>query len=132
MAAGIPDLLERKGLSATEAGPDVVRANIAITGVEKSKEDIKAYNFLPVGALFRGAQAVTGNVATYIYTRFEAEMVDSVTGEQVAAIVAKGIEETEKRSGESLRFEDVKPTLDKWLAQYEQTLDEYLAKREGS
>ena len=106
-----------------------MRASIAITGVEKSKEELKAYNFVPVAAVFRGAQAATGNVATYIDTRFEAEMVDSVTGEQVAAVVAKGIEETEKRSGDSLRFDDIKPTLDKWLAQYAETPDEYLARR---
>ncbi len=56
-------------------------------------------------------------------------MVDSVTGEQVVAVVAKGIEDTEKRSGDSVEFDDNKPTLDKWLAQYAQTLDEYLARR---
>ena len=129
MAAGVSSLLESRDLLATEAGEGVVRASIAITGVEKSKEELKAYNFVPVAAVFRGAQAATGNVATYIDTRFEAEMVDSVTGEQVAAVVAKGIEETEKRSGDSLRFDDIKPTLDKWLAQYAETPDEYLARR---
>jgi len=132
MAAGITDLLERKGLLATEAGPEVIILNLAITGAEKSKEDLKVYNFVPVGAFFRGAQAATGKVATYIDTRFEGVMVDSITGEPVAAIVAKGIEETEKRSGESLSFEDIQPTLDKWIEQLGQSLDEYLAKREGS
>ena len=131
MAEGISELLQRKGLLATAPGPNVVRLNLAITGTEKSKESLKAYNLVPVGALFRGAQEASGKVASYIETNFEAEMVDSVTGEQVSAIVAKGIEETEKRSGDKLRFEDIKPTLDMWLAQYDQILDEYLAKREG-
>jgi hypothetical protein len=36
---------------------------------------------------------------------FEAEMVDSVSGERVAAIVAKGIEETEKRSGDDRPYD---------------------------
>ncbi len=129
MAAGVSSLLESRGLLVTEAGEGVVRASIAITGVEKSKEELKPYNLVPVAAVFRGAQAVTGNVASYIDTMFEAEMVDSVTGEQVVAVVAKGIEDTEKRSGDSLEFDDIKPTLDKWLAQYAQTLDEYLARR---
>lgn len=40
-----------------------------------------------------------------------------------------GIEETGKRRGDELTFDDVKPTLDKWLAQYSDTLDGYLAKR---
>jgi hypothetical protein len=68
-------------------------------------------------------------VPTYIDTRFEAEMVDSVTGEQVSAVVAKGIQETEKRSGDELSFEDIQPTLDKWLTGYERLLDTFLAKR---
>lgn len=129
LTEGLAKLLESKGLAASEPGPDVLRLKIAITGAEKSKEDLKAYNFIPVAAVFRGAQAATGNVATYIDVMFEGEMVDSASGERVAAIVAKGIEETEKRSGDTLTFDDVKPTLDKWIAQYSTTLDEYLAKR---
>ena len=124
---GIADLLKSKGLAASEPGPGVLRLKIAITAVEKSKEDLKAYNFVPVAAVFRGAQAATGNVATYIDAMFEAEMVDSISGDRLAAIVAKGIEETEKRSGDELTFDDIKPTLDKWLAQYSKTLDGYLA-----
>jgi hypothetical protein len=128
LSQGLADLLESKGLAATEPGPGVLRLKLAITGAEKSKEDLKAYNFVPVAAVFRGAQAATGNVATYIDVMFEAQMVDSVSGDRVAAIVAKGIEETEKRSGDDITFDDVKPTLDKWLAQYEKTLNGYLAK----
>lgn len=129
LAAGLADLLSSKGLAASDPGPGILRLKLAITAVEKSKEDLKVYNFVPVAAVFRGAQAATGNVATYIDAMFEAEMVDSVSGERVAAIVAKGIEETEKRSGDDLTFDDVKPTLDKWLAQYNDTLDGCLAKR---
>ena len=129
LSKGLADLLKRKGLAASKPGPGVLRLKLAITGAEKSKEDLKVYNFVPVAAVFRGAQAATGNVSTYIDTMFEAQMEDSVSGERVAAIVAKGIEETEKRSGDDLSFDDVKPTLDKWLAQYEKTLDGYLARR---
>ena len=89
-------------MAASDPGPGILRIKLAITAVEKSKEDLKAYNFVPVAAVFRGAQAATGNVTTYIDAMFEAEMVDSVSGERVAAIVAKGIEETEKRSGDDL------------------------------
>lgn len=125
LTEGLQALMDEKGVSANEPGEGIARLKIAITGVEKSKEDLKPRNFVPVAAVFRGAQAATGNVATYIDTMFEAEMVDSVSGERVAAIVTKGIEETEKRSGDELTFDDVKPTLDRWLAQYSQTLDEY-------
>jgi hypothetical protein len=115
LTSGLLKMLDEKGIAATEPGPKVARLRLAITGVEKSKEQLKAYNLIPVSAVFRGAQAATGNVATYIATMFEAEATDSVTGDRVAAIVSKGITETSKRSGDELTFEDFKPTLDIWL-----------------
>jgi hypothetical protein len=101
---------------------------MAITGVEKSTEELKAHNLIPVSALFRGAKAATGNLNTYIDAMFEAELVDSVSGERVAATVRKGISQTEKKSGDDLAFEDVKPTLDMWLESYRQTLKDLLAR----
>jgi Cft2 family RNA processing exonuclease len=129
---GLLKILEEKGIAATEPGPKVARLRLAITGVEKSKEELKARNLIPVSAVFRGAQAATGNLSTYIATMFEAEAVDSMSGERVMAIVTKGIDETEKRSGDELTFEDFKPTLDLWLERYALTMDEFLAKRDGS
>ena len=129
LTAGVRDLLEQKGILAQEPGPDVLRYNMAITGVEKSTEELKAHNLIPVSALFRGAKAATGKLSTYIDAMFEAEMTDSMTGERVMAIVRKGISETEKKSGDELTFDDVKPTLDLWLETYAQTLDDFLAKR---
>lgn len=129
LKAGAEKLLRDRGILATEAGPGVLRYHMAITGVEKSKEDLKAHNVIPVSALFRGAQAATGNVKTYIDAMFEAEMVDSVTGERAAAIVRKGIAETEKRSGDELAFEDVIPTLDAWLVAFGETLDAFIARK---
>ena len=126
---GVLKILSDRGILAKQAGPRVLRYSMAITGVEKTKEGLKAYNVIPVSALFRGAQEVSGKVATYIDTMFEAELVDSVTGERAAATVRKGIGQTEKRSGDELTFEDVQPTLDGWLEGYGHTLDAFLAKR---
>ncbi|MEH6582094.1 MAG: DUF3313 domain-containing protein [Halioglobus sp.] len=129
---GLQKILEEKGIAATEPGPKVARLRLAITGVEKSKEDLKAHNLIPVSAVFRGAQAATGKVATYIATMFEGEATDSVTGERIMAIVTKGIDETTKRSGDELTFEDFKPTLNAWLERYSLTLDEMLARKADS
>ena len=126
---GIRQLLEKKDLAASTSAQGVLNLRVAITGTEKSAEDLKAYNFIPVSALFKAGQAATGNLATYIDTMMEAEMTDSVTGERVAAVVQKGISETEKRSGDELTFEDVVPMLDIWIQNYEKTLDDFLAKR---
>lgn len=129
---GIRKLFADKGILATEPGPKVVRLKLAITGVEKTKEELKAYNLIPVSAVFRGAQEVTGNVATYIATMFEGEAVDSTSGDRVLAIVIKSISETKKRSGDILTFEDFKPTLDQWLEQYSNTVDQYVQKKADS
>ena len=132
LTKGVQAMLEEKGIAATAPGPKVARLKLAITGVEKSKEDLKAHNLIPVSALFRGAKAATGNVATYIATMFEGEAVDSVSGERIMAIVTKGISETQKRSGDELTFEDFKPPLDLWLERYSLTIDEFVAKKSDS
>ena len=129
MQAGMEKILIDNGLGASEAGPGVLKVRVAITGVEKSKESLKAHNVIPVSAVFRLGKAATGNVATFIDTMFEAEFVDSVTGEQVAATVTKTIGDTEKRSGDEMTFDDVTPVLDQWLARYERTAKEFLAAR---
>ena len=126
---GIREMLARKAMGADKPGPGVLRMTVAITGVRKSKEGLKPQHVLPVAAVFRGAQEVSGNVGTYIDTRFEGEIVDSVSAERVVAIVAKGIEDTSKRSGDVLDFEDVQPTLDRWLGQLEENLERNLAAR---
>lgn len=127
---GLLKLLVDRGILANQAGPGVLRFSMAITGVEKTKEQLKAHNLIPVSALFRGAQEASGKVATYIDAMFEAEMVDSLSGERAAATVRKGIGETEKRSGDELTFEDVKPTLDSWLVDYGNTLDAFIARKQ--
>lgn len=126
---GVRAMLEQRGILAAEPGPGVLRYSMAITGVEKSTEGLKPHNLIPVSAIFRGAKAATGNLGTYIDTMFEAELVDSVTGERAAAIVRKGIGVTDKKSGDDLEFEDIVPTLDLWLDAYAGTLDEFLARR---
>ena len=125
-------MLEEKDLAASEPAEGVLNLRLAITGTEKSTEDLKARNFIPVAAVFRVGQAATGKVATYIDTMMEAEMTDSVTGMRVMAIVQKSIGETEKRSGDELTFEDVVPMLDIWLQTYGKTLDKLLAKKAAS
>jgi hypothetical protein len=125
---GINAMLKERGVLTDKAGEGVLILKVAITGTEKSKEDLKARNFVPVAAIFRAGQAASGKVATYIDAMMEAEMVDSVSGERVAAVVAKTIDETEKRSGDQLAFSDITPVLDIWLKRYEGTVSALMAK----
>ncbi|QFU77300.1 DUF3313 family protein [Halioglobus maricola] len=127
---GILAIFEDEGVLATEPGPKVARLSLAITGVEKSIESLKAHNLVPVSAVFRGAKRATGNLNTYIDVMFEGEATDSVTGERILAIVAKGIGSTEKKSGDELEFDDLVPTLDLWLVQYRKTVSDFLANKD--
>lgn len=126
---GVNKIFEDEGVLATEPGPKVAKLSLAVTGVEKSVESLKAHNLIPVSAVFRGAKAATGNLNTYIDVMFEGEATDSVTGERLSAIVAKGIGTTDKKSGDELVFEDLIPTLDRWLENYRKTARSFLAKR---
>jgi len=126
---GIRQLLEKKGVAASAPAQGVLNLRLAITGTEKSSEDMKAYNYIPISAIFRAGQAATGKLATYIDVMMEAELTDSITGERAAAVVQKSIGETEKRSGDELTFEDVVPKLDNALKRFEKTLDGFLAKK---
>lgn len=126
---GVNQIFKEEGVLATEPGPGVAQLSLAITGVEKSAESLKAHNLIPVSAVFRGAKAATGNLNTYIDVMFEGEATDSVSGERLMAIVAKGIGTTEKKSGDELVFEDLVPTLDRWLENYRKTIKEFIQKR---
>ncbi len=126
---GLTEIFRERGVLAIEPGPGVLTFNVALTAVSKTKEGLKPHNVIPVSALFRGAKEATGKVDTFIDVMFEAELTDSQTGERAAAIVRRGIGETEKKSGDDLSFEDVKPTLDLWLETYKGTIDAFLASR---
>lgn len=47
LSQGISALLEKKGIAASEAGGGVLRLKWAITGAEKSKEDLKEVMWTP-------------------------------------------------------------------------------------
>lgn len=126
---GILQIFEEEGVLATVPGPKVARLSLAITGVEKSVESMKPRDVIPVAAVFRGAKAATGKLNTYIDVMFEGEATDSVTGERLMAIVTRDYGDTDKKSGDEMEFEDLLPTLDRWLAQYRVTVNEFLAKR---
>ncbi len=129
MREGLLAMLREEGVLAEEAGPGVATLSIAITGAEKSVESMKPYDVVPVRAVFRGAKAATGNLKSFIDVMFEGEAVDSVSGARIMAIVTRDYADADKKSGDEFTFDDLVPTLDRWLAQYRETLRGYLAKR---
>ena len=104
-------------------GNGVLQLRAAITSITKKTEGFKAYEILPIAAVYKGIQAAAGERATYIDVNLEAELVDSQTGKVVAALVEKTIGETQKRSEDQLEFSDAKPTLDKWVIRFDKFIE---------
>ncbi|MFC1503105.1 DUF3313 domain-containing protein [Pseudomonadota bacterium] len=128
MRKNVESILSKKGLlTDSPIGEGVAILRMAITGTEKTKEDIEAYNLIPVSFIFTTGQVATGTRATFIEAAMEAELTDTSTRERLLAVVQKGIGETEKRSGEKLTFEDLVPVMDAWLAQFDKTIDAFMA-----
>lgn len=98
----------------TRPGPGVARLRVALTGVAQSTWWQKVH---PVS---RATGAGTGGAA------MEAELLDSVTGEQIGAVVQAG-------SGNQFDFTafstlaDVKSAIDRWTATFSERLKEIRA-----
>lgn len=129
MRKNVESILQNKGLlTDSPTGDGVAKLKMAITGTEKTKEDIEAYNLIPASFIFTAGQVATGTRATFIEAAMEAELTDTSTNERLIAVVQKRIAETEKRSGDELTFEDLLPVMDAWLAQFDKTIDAFMTR----
>ena len=95
-----------------EPGADVLRMSAAITGVDVKTEGMKAYEVVPVAAIFGGLKAVTGNRDRDVMVFLEVGLSDSVTGEMVGAAVRRIEGEQLKGTKEQLKLEHLKDSLD--------------------
>jgi len=96
------------------AGPNTVRVRFALTGVEISNEDLSTYEYVPVAMIFAGAKTAAGARAQAVEVFFEAEMVDSISGEVMGRSVRKGLGESLENKSEVLTKEKMYPQLDLW------------------
>lgn len=115
----IARVLSEGGLKvATDQGVGVARLRVAITDVQDSKWYLNIHPATSVTGTGRGGASM------------EAEVIDSITGEQVAAVV---------RTGASKRFElnpfstldDVKNVIDQWAKDASDRLRELRASRKS-
>jgi len=97
---------------ASEPGPDVVRIQAAITGVEVSTEGMKAYEVLPVAAVWGGLKAMTGNRSREVRVFLEVKFSDSESGEMVGAVVRQIEGEKLKGTRDQLKLEHLQNNLD--------------------
>ena len=95
-------------------GPDTVRVRFALTGVEISNQDLAGYEYVPVALIFAGAKTAAGKRAQAVEVLFEAEMIDSMSGEVLGRSVRKGFGKSVKNKSTDPTKEDMYPQLDLW------------------
>ncbi len=108
----------------TQAGPGVMRIKPAITGVTSEAEGMKAYEAIPIAAIISGVKAAAGSRSHVTQVFLEADVVDSVSGERIAAVVRKGTGEQSSKAAVSLS--DVTPILDTWASEGASMVKEFL------
>jgi hypothetical protein len=95
-----------------QPGPDVMRIRVAITDLEQGRPGLTLVTTVMPGGFGVKAikKATTGTHSFASHTSVEAEMLDSVSGERIAAIMDEG-EELEKLK---LDISEVKKGMSKW------------------
>ncbi len=114
----------------TEPGPQVLRMQVAITGVEITTEGMKVYEVMPVAAVFGGFKALTGTRDREVAVFVEGKMSDSVTGEMVGAVVRRLKGDKLDGTREQLKLEHLQGNLDSALDDAQGEFSEMLGKEE--
>lgn len=96
--------------STTEPAPGVLRLRAAITAVTTQNSPLKAYQYVPIAFLISAAKGRSQEAVLQI----ELELVDSLSGERMAAVVRKGtgVALADKAA---LQLSDVQALLDQWV-----------------
>lgn len=93
-------------------GPGVLVMQPAITGVVIQTEGMKAYEILPVAAVFGAAKAAAGKRAQDVFVRAEVRFVDSADGTLVGAAMRRVEGEELKGKKDQLEVEDMHDSLE--------------------
>ena len=109
------ELKEKVGavVSMAEApGTQVLQIQAAVTGVEIKTEGMKAYEVIPVAAIFSAAKAAAGKRKRDVYVRVEVRLVDSTSGELVGAATRRIEGKELKGKKDQLGLQDMQESLD--------------------
>jgi hypothetical protein len=72
-----------------QPGPDTLRIRIALTGVSTSTQELKAYEYIPVGLVIAGIATAIGERDIDAFVITEGELLESDTGERLFMSVRK-------------------------------------------
>ena len=97
---------------ADASGPGVLKMEPAVTGVLVKTEGMKAYEVVPVAAIFGAAKAATGTRDRDVKVFIEVKLVDSQSGELVGAILREAEGEDLKGKKDQLTLDDMRDSLD--------------------
>lgn len=92
-----------------EPGPKTLRFRPAITAAAPKDMGLKAYQFIPVAFILTGGQS-----AKKAALALEYEVLDTESGEVVAAGMREGEGKELKSMTDTLTLEQVKPVIDTW------------------
>ncbi len=112
-------LTERLKLKYTitdQPGPNTLRLRVAITGGELGMKALEFYQFLPWGLVINGVGELAGVRDKLLNIIEEGELVDSLTGEQVVALVG-GVQYGPVDMGDFRKSsaDELKPVIDVWV-----------------
>ena len=111
-------------------GPQVLAMEAAVTAVEIKTEGMKAYEVIPMAAVFAGAKAAAGKRAQDVRVCVEVKFTDSQTGELVAAVVRDIQGDKLKGKKDRLTLEDMQGNLDEAAASAQAPLEGALSPKQ--
>jgi len=95
---------------------DTLRLRAAITAVNTTAEELKAYEVIPIAAIAAGISSATGTRDRNVEVFLEAELSDINTNEIMARVVKKGIsKETLENNKSKVEMAQMIPMLDGWV-----------------
>lgn len=116
--------MAEKIIVVNEPGEQTLRMKMAITGVKITEKDLSGYQYLPVVML---SNVITGGISeAVVRVQIEVEVVDSLSGELMAAAIKSGVGETLKDKKAMLTLAKVKPLIDSWAVTMQRTIENNL------
>ena len=107
----------------TDSGPKVLRISAVISGTELTKQDLKAYNFIPVSLVVNLAKEAAGARDRVAIISMEAYARDSLTNDKIAMVVQKSAQNTSVQVANDMTADILTPTLDFWAIKAKERMD---------
>jgi hypothetical protein len=106
-----------------QPGPDVMRVRLAITGIQPTKPDLTATDFIPIKAIFNVARSAAGEAPQVAEISAEIEVLDP-NGKVIGAAVSTRKGDKKVAQGEKITWKELQAIVDVWAKNMRQHLDQ--------